>query len=384
MIINAKEIFNNEGYIKRQYMYAKMFNLMPSRYGCELNDTESEFDFEKIDKSFIRSIYPNAEVYMQSCRSIDDRVSCATLEREDNPDEPRYNRKSMFLLGDHVIALIAIILSDENIIITFDDDTVEVLYDLDSGIDIEKFTDDFISKLPTRKIVEDEYPKIELVAYDTDSGYYTIESEINSVNIDIDKNYNDDFKPVCEDIIKFIESEDRKSGLILLNGEPGTGKTYFIRHLITNTDKPYILIPPSMATSMSSPEFVTFLIEHKDSVFVLEDCETVIKERTINDFANAVSSLLNMSDGLMSDIFNGKFICTFNADIASVDEAILRKGRCFAKYEFGKLCADKAKVLLKERGFGDVDCENMSLADIYHYDSKGSGGKKTKKIGFKK
>lgn len=382
MVINAKELYNNDGYIKRQYMYAKLFNLMPSKYGCELDDDDSEFDFEKIDKGFIKKIFPSADIYMQSCRSVDDRVSCATLDREDNA-EPKYNRKSMFLLSDHMTAMITVIVWDRDMIITFDDDTVEVLYDLDSGIDIEKFTDDFIAKLPTKKNVDEDYPKIELVAFDPDSGYYTIESEINSVTIDIDKNYNDDFKPVCKEIVDFIESDSRKSGLVLLNGEPGTGKTYFIRHLITNTDKPYILIPPSMATSMSSPEFVTFLIEHKDSVFILEDCETVIKERTINDFANAVSSLLNMSDGLMSDIFNGKFICTFNADIASVDGAILRNGRCFAKYEFGKLCAEKAKALLKERGFDNVDCEDMSLADIYNYNPKGSVSKKNKKIGFK-
>ena len=383
MDIDYRNVFADDGMIRRKYMYAKMFNLMPSTYGCELDDDNVEFDFEKITKDFIRSLYPDAKMYMNSCRSIEDRVSCATIDRIES-EHPTYNRKSMFVLGDHMVSVITIILEDKHMIITFDDDTVEVLYDLDSDINVEKFTDEFIGKLPMKKTEDDEYPMVELVAYDGDSGYYTIESEINSVTIDLDKNYNDDFKPVYNDIINFIESDSRKSGLIVLNGEPGTGKTYFIRHLITNTDKSYILIPPSMATSMSSPDFVTFLIEHKDSVFILEDCETVIKERTVNDFANAVSSLLNMSDGLMSDIFNGKFICTFNADIASVDDAILRKGRCFAKYEFGKLCADKAKALLKERGFGDVDCGDMSLADIYNYDSRGSGGKKGKKIGFKK
>ena len=150
--------------------------------------------------------------------------------------------------------------------------------------------------------------------------------------------------------MKFLSSEERKSGLIVLNGEPGTGKSYFIRHLIKNIDNNYVLIPPSMAENLASPEFTSFLMSNTDSVFILEDCETVIKQRSMADFTSAVSSILNMSDGIMSDIFNGKFICTFNADMGSIDDAILRKGRCYAKYTFGKLDKEKAKVLLNERG----------------------------------
>jgi hypothetical protein len=143
------------------------------------------------------------------------------------------------------------------------------------------------------------------------------------------------------------------------------------------------LIPPSIASSLASPEFITFLIENKDSVFILEDCEQIIKDRNFNEFSSAVSSVLNMSDGLMSDIFNGKFICTFNADISSIDEAILRKGRCFANYKFGKLSAEKAKVLLNERGIELDEYDDMTLADIYNYEVKNvKSAKQTKKIGF--
>ena len=72
--------------------------------------------------------------------------------------------------------------------------------------------------------------------------------------------------------------------------------------------------------------------------------------------------------GIMSDIFNGKFICTFNTDISKVDPALLRKGRCFGKYEFKKLDAKKAEALLKERGFDIKKCDDMTLADIYNYE----------------
>ena len=133
-------------------------------------------------------------------------------------------------------------------IITFDKSTIECIYDLDSDFDAEKFIDDFISKLPLiDEKVEDEYPCVNLVSFSNDAGYYTVDAEINPVTIDIEKNYNDDFLPIYDDIVKFLSSEERKSGLILLNGDPGTGKSYFIRHLINNIDNNYVLIPPSMA-----------------------------------------------------------------------------------------------------------------------------------------
>ena len=90
-----------------------------------------------------------------------------------------------------------------------------------------------------------------------------------------------------------------------------------------------------------------------------------------------------MSDGLMSDIFNGKFICTFNCEIGAIDSALLRKGRCAAVYTFDKLNKDKAKVLLSELG-KDVEVKSdMSHAEIYNYDDVNVVGyQKHQKVGF--
>jgi SpoVK/Ycf46/Vps4 family AAA+-type ATPase len=360
-----------------------MFGLVPSTYACALDDDDKKFDMYKIDKKFILSLYPNAKVFQISGRHIDDEVSCVTEERQKD-QEPVYIRDGVYALSQFRNSETTIILDDIPAIITFDKTTVECIYDLDSDVDIEKFIDDFISKLPTIDDKEDdEYPNVSLVSFSNDAGYYTVDAEINSVTIDIDKNYNDDFKPIYEDIVDFLGSEERKSGLIILNGEPGTGKSYLIRHIIKNIENNYVLIPPSMAENLASPEFTSFLMGNTDSVFILEDCETVIKDRNIMDVTYAVSSILNMSDGIMSDIFNGKFICTFNADMSTIDDAILRKGRCYAKYTFGKLDKEKAKVLLNEKGIELDEYEDMTLADIYHYEDKNvESVTKKKKIGF--
>ena len=85
---------------------------------------------------------------------------------------------------------------------------------------------------------------------------------------------------------------------------------------------------------------------------------------------SGVATILNMSDGLLSDGLGIKFICTFNEDISNIDEALLRKGRLVSKYEFTALEPEKANALLAELYPGKNYVENkaLTLADIYNYE----------------
>ena len=90
-----------------------------------------------------------------------------------------------------------------------------------------------------------------------------------------------------------------------------------------------------------------------------------------------------MADGLLSDIVNIKFICTFNAPITQIDKALLRKGRCIAKYQFNKLEADKVRVLNEKYNLGHTKIEDMTLADLYNSDKPDYTEEiKQTKIGF--
>ena len=249
--------------------------------------------------------------------------------------------------------------------------------------DIREYTKDIYTKLPitTEDLYDENTPYVGLVTF-SNGRYELDDAEIRTVRLDIDKSYNDDFKPIYDDIVKFLDKDNRKSGVILLNGEPGTGKTFFIRHLVNTVKGNYVIIPAVLARHLDSPEMITFLTNNRDSIFILEDCEDIIKSRD-NAIFSGISSILNMSDGLMSDIFNGKFICTFNCEIGAIDSALLRKGRCAAMYTFDKLNKDKAKVLLSELG-KDVDVKSdMSHAEIYNYDDVNVVGyQKQQKVGF--
>ena len=219
---------------------------------------------------------------------------------------------------------------------------------------------------------------IDLVAFD--NHYYTITSKIKRTNVDFDTHYNDDFKEAYKNTLNFLNEQE--SGLIVWHGEKGSGKTTAIRHLLTHTDKNYLLVTNSIAAHMAEPEFVAFMMENKDSIFILEDCEQILMNREENRFGGAISNILNMSDGLMSDIFNIKFICTFNTDINNIDEALLRPGRCFVNYEFKPLEAEKASKLLESLGHEVDKPREMTLAEIYNYKEEDKPIQKPKKIGF--
>lgn len=361
-------------------LYIELFNLYPSQFGLGF-DRENTLLIEDIDYDKLKDMFLKEDEVIVGITKVKmplEPTSCV----EDEDDEDDDYVYEYWLLGQHYRPCITIINIGQKYILRLGEDGV-IMYHrpgFDCDAEVKRITKD-MPKRPV-KDVETKRGKISLVCNDGD-GFYTIESRINKMDIDIDKQYNDDFKPVCKNIEKFLDKDNRKSGIVILNGPPGTGKTTFIRHLITTVPGNYILINNVMGARISSSEFISFLMNHKDSIFILEDCEGVVMDRQITGFTNAVAAILNMADGLMSDIFNGKFICTFNTDISKVDPALLRKGRCFGKYEFKKLHEQKAEALLKERGFDVHDCGDMTLADIYNYEvENGNDQQVQKRIGF--
>jgi DNA replication protein DnaC len=224
--------------------------------------------------------------------------------------------------------------------------------------------------------------KINLLCGNVD-GFHVQNFYINENEINLERNYNDDIIPVAEKIQKRLKTKKDK-GIIFLYGKPGTGKSHFLRYLINSIEKEVIYITPDVAQHLGSPNFLSFLVEHPESVLIIEDSENVIQERS-HVRSNVVSNLLNMSDGLLSDCLNIQIICTFNLDIKNVDKAFLRKGRLIAQYEFKELEKEKAQKLIDHLGFKHTATQAMTLAEIYNLNEKELDNKinEVKPIGFK-
>jgi hypothetical protein len=199
---------------------------------------------------------------------------------------------------------------------------------------------------------------------------------------DIQKIYNDDFMEINEIIEESLKI--KKAGLILFHGVPGTGKTSYIKHLINKfKKKKFIFIQNEFINELLHPDFISFLLKNKNAVLVIEDAEKVLINRDQMGENSVVSTILQLTDGLFSDYLNIKIICTFNTSIDKIDQALLRKGRMIAYYEFQALTPPKASELLKSMNHESTNTP-MTLADIYNYQKKNFNQAEKGKIGFNK
>ena len=199
-------------------------------------------------------------------------------------------------------------------------------------------------------------------------GIRTQSLEITKPKLRLEDNYNDDFKEIHQTILKRLSSKNDK-GLVLLHGKPGTGKTSYIRYLISSVKKRVIFLPPNMASAITNPGLISILIDNSNSIFVIEDAENIIVDRE-KDGSSPVSALLNISDGLLADCLNIQIICSFNTDISKIDSALMRKGRLIAKYEFKELETEKAQQLSNKLGFETSINKPMTLTSIYNQEEK--------------
>jgi len=282
--------------------------------------------------------------------------------------------------------------SEENVCIFFEDsgylDNVDLKVSNSEEADRKIYTHDTIVVRFPGCIVPEEHPLIkeifELPVYEAtytnrlfmiekySQGSFNLTSFkfSSSIDVDIDLNYNDNFKAIDQTIRDSIDKEHK--GIVILHGEPGTGKTSYIKWLIQSAKKRVIFLPQNLVNELTSPGFISFVMNYcKNSILVIEDAESVLVSRgvisSVTETNSAISNILNISDGLLSDIFNIQIIATLNCPLEQIDPALRRKGRIIAEYEFKKLSAKKARKLSQKLGHDMPIKEATLLTDIFNY-----------------
>ena len=238
----------------------------------------------------------------------------------------------------------------------------EVMYiTLLPTIENKKFIEKVIKKINTYLIdVSKQVDKFYMIAQNQ-KGLFTQKTKFISIPVKDDRYdlfYGENFPH--EKMYKFVT--DETDNLMLLHGDPGTGKSNYIKHLITNSKKKVIYIPPSMLSVISSPGFVTFMMENKDSILLIEDAEEVLSV----DRNSATNNLLGLTDGFLKDALGLKVIATFNCSIGKIDPALMRKGRMYFEYKFDKLTADECRNLATYLKIERVVKDSMTLAEFFN------------------
>lgn len=225
-----------------------------------------------------------------------------------------------------------------------------------------------------------ETPKFKVLVHQ--DGVFSTEnvSTANFESVRIEELYNDDFLEIDSIILQAMTK--KASGIVLLHGEPGTGKTTYIKHLISKfKDHEFIFVQNDFVKDLLKPAFISFLLNNKNSILIIEDAEKVVASRDSSNEDSVVSTILQLTDGLFSDFLNIKIICTFNTDIDRIDKALLRKGRMIAKYHFMPLTAEKTAALARKLGRENVT-GSLTLAEIFQFEKRDFKEPAKKPIGF--
>jgi len=336
-------------------------------------DSDLNFDFTQTFLNFYNSV-PN-EFYLKDI-DIDIAYGYLTNKCFIKPENVQVKKKYSFTNEGEKVLLCTFFYKEELIInLTFHKE-LYIFYNDKS----EEIVQSIFEEL--KNIVQKQQTSRHIFIALNDSNKIQLKKfQINEQQMDLAENYNSDFIPIDETIVKKLNEEEK--GIVLFHGLPGTGKTSYIRYLIGNLNKKVIFLPPNLAGDLTSPTLMSLFIDNKNSIVVIEDAEWLIQDRGQN-VDSPVSAILNTSDGILSDVLKIQFICTFNNDISKIDNALLRRGRLIAKYRFEKLSAQKASNLSKKLGHNIVYHEPQCLTDIYNPYDQEAGEEDVKIMGFRR
>lgn len=210
-------------------------------------------------------------------------------------------------------------------------------------------------------------------------------SDGNSVNVPL----NRDRLP-CDEMYPFLKGEslgdyyDRfmasSANILLLIGPPGTGKTTFIRGLLSHTESS-AMVTYDAAILEKDYLFARF-IEDDTSVMVLEDSDAFLKSRS--DGNTMMHRFLNVGDGLVTTKGKKMIFSTNLPSIRDIDSALVRPGRCFDIVTFDQLNPTEAQALADKLNVTlSGDKSTYSIAEVFNQQS--DNAKKSasaRKVGF--
>lgn len=133
----------------------------------------------------------------------------------------------------------------------------------------------------------------------------------------------------------YLNSEE---AILLLYGEPGTGKSNLLKHLLNKYNSSALITYQDDIRDLDKM-FSSFL-KGQEKFLIIEDADEFLTKRESGN--TSMKRLLNIADGLTSNK-DKKVIFTSNlTSLNTIDSALLRDGRCYDTVKFSKLSKEES------------------------------------------
>lgn len=200
-------------------------------------------------------------------------------------------------------------------------------------------------------------------------------------------NYNEDTAADLDFVMK--NRPEQSSGVMVWTGPPGTGKTTAIRtlarewgqfasvHIISDTEvflnDPKYLYRVCLDSAGTAHDVVDDFFDEPSAarrdpatLIILEDSGELLTQDAAVNSGQALSRLLNFTDGILGQGLNVYFLITTNEKFDSLHAALVRPGRAIPRgvSDFTNLTVDKAQEWAKANGV-PMPTDSKSLAELY-------------------